>query len=210
MHENSNAGKERKKAKGNSRGLYNLGATVYDIMIEAGSLSMTWARYLDPGVILTQLFKHSVISAPKRILSQAYVSHRKIPLLALQTDIMMAIWVRFGYKPCLTVCIVSSRIGSPDRYIAWYIEWFLTHDSWRDARHVWWRYYKQMLKRLNTKFVNTYNRFILTYKGAPSLHKGIDDCFIETKRNETTDGLRFTETDWNGYSLYPTLPKLSC
>jgi len=41
MHENSNAGKERKKAKGNSRGLYNLGATVYDIMIEAGSLSMT-------------------------------------------------------------------------------------------------------------------------------------------------------------------------
>ena len=39
MHENSNAGKE--KAKGNPRGLYNLGATVYDIMIEAGSLSMT-------------------------------------------------------------------------------------------------------------------------------------------------------------------------
>jgi len=73
MHENSNAGKERKKAKGNSRGLYNLGATVYDIMIEAGSLSMTRARCLDPGVILTQLFKHSVISAPKRILSGASV-----------------------------------------------------------------------------------------------------------------------------------------
>jgi hypothetical protein len=62
MHENSNAGKERKKVKGNSRGLYNLGATVYDIMIEAGSLSVT---------ILTQLFNHSVISAPKRILSGA-------------------------------------------------------------------------------------------------------------------------------------------
>jgi hypothetical protein len=41
MHENSNAGEERKKAKGNSRGLYDLGATVYDIMIKAGSLSVT-------------------------------------------------------------------------------------------------------------------------------------------------------------------------
>ena len=38
MHENSNAGKERKKVKENSRGLYNLGATVYDIIIEAGSI----------------------------------------------------------------------------------------------------------------------------------------------------------------------------
>ena len=67
MYENSNAGKERKKAKGDSRGLYNLGATVYDIMIETGDMSSF------PGVIQTQLFKHSVISAPKRILSGASV-----------------------------------------------------------------------------------------------------------------------------------------
>ena len=78
----------------------------------------------------------------------------------------------------------------------------MTHDAMHD---ICGDANKQMLKRLNTKFVNTYNRFILTYIGALSLLKGIevlykhinetDDCFIETKRNETTDGLRFTETD---------------
>ena len=97
MHENSNAGKERKKAKGNSRGLYNLGATV-------SSLS-PWCCS-NPALPSSQL-----LSVSSQV--QAYVSHRKIPVLALQTDIMMAIWVKFGYKPCLTVCIVSSRIGSP-------------------------------------------------------------------------------------------------
>jgi hypothetical protein len=67
MYENSNAGKERKKAKGNSRGLYNLGATVYDIGVAIRGMSSF------PGVIQTQLFKHSVISAPKCILSGASV-----------------------------------------------------------------------------------------------------------------------------------------
>ena len=44
------------------------------------------------------------------------------------------------------------------------------HDMCGDATTI----FKQMLKRLNTNFVNTYNRFIPTYIGALSLHKGID------------------------------------